>query len=146
MFPDTGEAGIGVVIRNREGEVMAALFEKIPQPFLVTLLELLAARRAAIFIHEVGLCNSVLEGDLETVIKVFQNGDRFQFAFGHLYGDTLLYVKALQSFSFSHTHRQGNCVAHALAKKARYCSSLMVWMESIPPDISCLVLAEKLLS
>ncbi|KAK9988087.1 hypothetical protein SO802_028326 [Lithocarpus litseifolius] len=122
---------------------MAALSEKIPQPSSVTMLEMLAARRAAIFIHEVGLRNSVLEGDSEIVIKALQNGDKFQTAFGHLCRDTLLYAKALQSFSFCHTHRQGNCVADALAKKARYCSSLTVWMESIPPDISCLVLAEK---
>ena len=146
MFSDTGEAGIGVVIRNRDGEVMAALSEKIPQPASVTMLELLATRRAAIFIHEVGLRNSVFEGDSETVIKALQNGDKFQTAFGHICRDTLLYVKALQSFNFSHTHRQGNCVADALVKKARYCSSLTVWMESVPPNISCLVLAGKPLS
>ena len=55
MFQDTGEAGLGVAIRNHDGEVMAALSEKIPQPSSVTLLEILAARRAAIFVHEVGL-------------------------------------------------------------------------------------------
>ena len=84
MFTDTGEAGIGVVIRNRDGDVMVALSEKIPQPSSVSFLELLAARRAAIFIHEVGLRNFILEGDSETVIKAFQKGDRFQFASGHL--------------------------------------------------------------
>lgn len=44
MFHDTGEAGLGIVIQNHEGEVMVALSEEIPQPSLVTLLELLAAR------------------------------------------------------------------------------------------------------
>ncbi|KAL0013108.1 hypothetical protein SO802_000177 [Lithocarpus litseifolius] len=43
MFSDTAEAGIGVVIRNKEGEVMAAFSEKIPQPSSVTMLEMLAA-------------------------------------------------------------------------------------------------------
>ena len=105
MFHDIGEAGLGVVIWNHEGVVMVALSEKIPQPSLVTLLELLAARRAAIFVHEVGLHNSILEGDSETVIKTFQKGDMFQYAFGHLFRDTLLYAKSLQSFSFSHTYR-----------------------------------------
>lgn len=69
IFDDTGKAGLGVVIRNSDGEVMAALSEKIPQPSSVTLLELLAARWAAIFVHEVGLRNSVLEGDSDTIIK-----------------------------------------------------------------------------
>ena len=67
----------------------------------------------------------------------------FQSAFGHLIQDTLVYVNSLQSFSFSHIYRQGNCVADALAKKARYCSSLTVWMEFVPLDICSLVLADK---
>ena len=32
FFEDLGEAGIGVVIRNSLGEVMASLSEKIPKP------------------------------------------------------------------------------------------------------------------
>ena len=50
MFHDSGEAGLGVVIRNHEGEVMASLSEKIPPPPSVTQLELLAARRELPFL------------------------------------------------------------------------------------------------
>ena len=32
MFHDSGEAGLDVVIRNHEGEVMTELSEKIPLP------------------------------------------------------------------------------------------------------------------
>lgn len=111
MFHDSREAGLGVVIRNHEGEVMAALSEKIPLPPSVTQLELLATRRAALFVQEVGLSNSILEGDLEIIINSLRKGDMFQYAFGHLIQDTLIYVNSLQSFSFSHVYRQGNFVA-----------------------------------
>ena len=50
-----GEASLGVVIRDHAGEIIAALSKKIPQPPSVTCLELLVARRVAIFVHEVGL-------------------------------------------------------------------------------------------
>lgn len=44
MFHDLGEVGLGVVIRNHEGEVMAALSKKkIPQPSLIVILEMLVA-------------------------------------------------------------------------------------------------------
>lgn len=44
-----------------------------------------------------------------------------------------------QSCSFSHTKRAGNSVAHALAKRVRKSSPLLVWIETVPPNISYLV-------
>ena len=44
MFGESDEAGIGVVIRNSNGEVRAALSEKIKKPLTVEILELLAAK------------------------------------------------------------------------------------------------------
>lgn len=46
VFVDSGEAGIGVVIRDSRGQVLASLSKRIPNPSSVAVLELLAARRA----------------------------------------------------------------------------------------------------
>ena len=46
MFDESDEASLGVVIHNPEGEVMAALLEKIHKPPSVLTLNLLAARQA----------------------------------------------------------------------------------------------------
>ena len=143
IFSDKGEAGLGVVIQDHAGEIIAALSEKIPQPPSVTCLELLVARQAAIFVHEVRLQDSIMEGDSKTVINSLRKGEMFQSAYDHLIKDTLSYVHSLRSFSFSHSYRQGNSVADALAKNARFCSGLTVWMEHVPPDINILVLADK---
>ena len=43
MFEESDEDGIGVVIRNSKGEVMAAFYEKIQMPTTIEVLELLAA-------------------------------------------------------------------------------------------------------
>ena len=43
MFVESSEAGIGVVIRNENEEIMVALSEKIAQPSSVETLETLAA-------------------------------------------------------------------------------------------------------
>ena len=105
-----------------------------------------AARCAAIFVHEVGLHESILEGDSKNVIKSFQKGDMFQFAYGHLLKDTMFYVNSLRSYSFSHTYRNGNSVTDALAKNARFSSDLTVWMEYVPPNINSFVLVDMPLS
>ena len=112
------------------------------QEFSITCLELLVERRVAIFVHEVSLHESISEGDSKTVIKSLQKGDMFQFAYGHLFKDTMLNVNSLRSSSFSHTYRKGNSVVDALAKKARFSSNLTIWMKSVPPDINTFVLAD----
>ena len=42
--------GIGVVVRNEHGEIIAAMAEKIPLPDSVFTLETLAARCAVLFV------------------------------------------------------------------------------------------------
>ena len=84
VFVDTGEAGIGVVIQNEFGEVMATLSEKIALPPSVETLELLAARRAAVFAVELGLQKISFEGDAEGVIKALLQRDVTHSPVGHL--------------------------------------------------------------
>ena len=69
IFKDINAAGLGVVIRNDRGKVLAAMAEKIPIPNLVLTLEILAARRVVQFVHEVGISSSIFEGDSETSIN-----------------------------------------------------------------------------
>jgi len=45
MFAESDQAGIGVVVRNNKGQVMAALAEKVPKPASIEVLEVLAARK-----------------------------------------------------------------------------------------------------
>ena len=94
-----------MVIRNSNDEVMASLSKRILNPSSITLLELLGARRAALFISEVGLDNSILEGDSKIVTNVLTKGELFNSALGHMLKDTVLLVSSLKSWSFSHTSR-----------------------------------------
>ena len=54
MFRESDRAGLGVVIRSCEGQVVAALSKQIAKPPTVEILELLAARRAIFFSAELG--------------------------------------------------------------------------------------------
>nr|POF06673.1 hypothetical protein CFP56_29261 [Quercus suber] len=138
-FEEEEAAGIGVVVRNEMGQVMASLAEKIIMPSSVEILEAIAARRAMIFMEELGLRRAIFEGDSETVVKALSGDCPDRSSIGHIVKDCKSLMGCFQSCSFSHVRRQSNGVAHALARRARMSSPLSVWMESVPPDISYLV-------
>ena len=126
VFVESRDAGIGVVIQNSNGEVVVALSEKIIYLNSVEVLEALAARRAAQFAVEVGICQSVFEGDSEVVCNTLKAANGGHPSIGQFVKDFLSIVSSLKTFSFSHTRRQGNSVAHALAKRARGSLPLLV--------------------
>ena len=68
-YNESEKAGLGVVIRNGEGQVLAAMSEQIVKPPSVELLELLVARRAVSFAIEMGHEQVVCEGDSESVVN-----------------------------------------------------------------------------
>ena len=58
-----------MVLRDNEGQVLAALSEKVRLPATVEVIEMLAARRAATFARELGFSQVCFEGDAELVVK-----------------------------------------------------------------------------
>ena len=108
-----------MVIHNSEGEVMAALSEKIVKPPAAKLVEIMAARCAVLFSIETGFHNSVFEGDSTLVIKLLQDRMVSHPQGGHILKDIVSYLNSLQSLSFTHVGKQGNVVAHSLAQRAR---------------------------
>ena len=105
VFEDLGEAGIGVVVSNATGEVIAALSEKIPYPGSVDLVEVLTARRAVWFIVELGMSQSVFEGDSEVVFKALKSVDAGHPSIGQYVKDIMSISSSLRTFSFSHIRR-----------------------------------------
>nr|XP_023898722.1 uncharacterized protein LOC112010605 [Quercus suber] len=93
-FPESDEAGTGVVIRNSDGAVMAAMAEKIAKPPSAEVLESLAARHAVVFTLEVGFHRVCLEGDAVSVIKALQNSGMGLPLGGHILKDILSLAKS----------------------------------------------------
>ena len=135
IFEELDAAGVGVVVRNSSGELLAALSEIIPLPSSILALETIAARRAVSFLHELGLDSSIFEGDSESSILAITNQCFHHPVVGHLVKDIFSLASSLLSFSFTHTRRQGNGLAHTLAQRARLSFPVSIWKESVPPDL-----------
>ena len=56
-------SGVGVVIRDNNGSVLASFSKKIPQAYKPDEIETLAAMIALSFQHELGFRRAILEGD-----------------------------------------------------------------------------------
>ena len=135
MFSKFDQAGIGVVVRNHERQVMVALSEKIKKPASVETLEALVARRVVSFILELGFNQFMFEGDLEVINKALNYDDFSLASVGHIIKDIWSMLGLLQTKSFSFVRRQGNSVTHALAQRVRFSFPLLVWMDDVPPNI-----------
>ena len=105
MFSESDQAGIGVVVRNHAGQVMAVLSKKTQKPASAEILEALAARRAVQFILELGFKQSMFEGDSEVIIKALDNEDFSLVSVGHIVKDIWSMLGLLQTKSFSYVRR-----------------------------------------
>ncbi|KAK9989426.1 hypothetical protein SO802_029665 [Lithocarpus litseifolius] len=118
-FPELGKAGLGVVVQNWEGNVMASLSEQAPLPFSPDIVEAMAAARAISFAQELGIRPFILEGDSEVVIETFMAAEESLSSFGHIISLAKSTLDTNECISFSRTVRCGNKVAHNLARHVR---------------------------
>jgi ribonuclease HI len=140
IFRESNTGGLGVVIRDKTGMVIATLSQKVTGNHTAEMIEALAARRAIRFAMEVGVTNAEFEGDAETVIRDLYRTAPIYTPYGLVIEDAKVLLAEIQNFSLSHTRRSGNSVAHALARRASKCHSYLVWMEEVPPDINHVLL------
>ena len=143
IFQELGAAGLGVVIRDHEGSVIGALFERIALPPSVEDVEALAGRRAIAFAKEIGLQEVIFEGDAEIIINSLFTDGECMAHFGHLIKDSRQLAASLRAFTFSHVKEKGNSVADKLAKLARESPFPRIWFNDIHSDATNLVLLDR---
>ncbi|XP_030939570.1 uncharacterized protein LOC115964388 [Quercus lobata] len=135
FFENSEVAGIGVVVRDSSGNVMGALSQKIPKPQSVEHAEALAACGAVILVKELLLSQACFEGDCQRVIQAINACGPSRTLFGHIIEEIHCFSSALACCSFVHVRREGNKLAHALARRAVLSADTDVWVEELPNDL-----------
>ena len=95
----------------------------------------MAASKALEFARELGIAKAVLEGDSQVVIMALNSKTSVLAPYGSLIQDSLTLSNSFSKLSYSHTKREGNTVAHNLAKLAVNLTNCVIWMEDVPPDV-----------
>ena len=121
-----------MVVRNCNGEVIASLVQQLEQAFQPLEVEAIAACRAVEFGSEIGVDCAIVEGDSEVLVKALRNTDNGLTPIAPLINDVSLFSSLYSELSYSHIKRDGNKVAHSLARLALITPGCTVWMEDIP--------------
>ena len=114
---------------------MGSLSQRVPFPHSVEAVEASATQCAIQFAKDLGIMEIDLEGDSKSVVDALLLHGPCTTIFGHLIEDIKWIARGLCSVHFKHVKRDGNILAHLLAKRARLNKPLEVWLESVPPEL-----------
>ena len=136
IFSELNGSGVGVIIRNCKGEVMAAMTAKGPPVGGSEEAEILACRRALEFAIDAGFTDLIVEGDNAAVMSSLSSSGADLSRLGHIIQDIQCLANGIRWVCFSHVKRGANSVAHVLARHAKNVTEEIVWLEDTPPPAS----------
>ena len=142
IFQQQNSVGVGVVIRDAKGQVIASMDEKITLPSSFTTMDLIATKRALRLDLEFGLSPIVLEGNSKNTIDALMCEESLLANYRHLVDNAKRLANQFESVEFSHVKTEGNIEAHNIARHVRHVSKLSVWMEDVPPHLFVVIQAE----
>ena len=140
VFKSSNTAGLGVVIRDCQGDILGAMSVRVPLPHSVLEVEAFACRHAVFFAIDLGLHEVIFEVDSAIINQAINSSLSSPALYGHIVDDILHLTLQLRSHKFSQVSRCCNKVADAFAKKARDGLDFKIWVDDVPGDIIPLAL------
>ncbi|XP_062167043.1 uncharacterized protein LOC133873342 [Alnus glutinosa] len=136
---------MGIIARDCMRVVKAAMCAVIPYIRDLTVAEALGARRAMKFGRDMGYEAIELEGDASEIVEAIRNSAKTANRFGGIIRETRQILESFGSWRISLVRREGNRVAHLLAKFAVANQSHYVWFNVCPSFLVNVVTADHLL-
>ena len=135
VFTKEKKAGLGMVVRDAKGLVLASCAKEMHQPYKAAVIESLAAATALSFATNLGFRRVVLEGDLMEVIQALRENAESLTPTGLLLEDVRMLSQNFEQLLYSRTRREGNYVVHNFTKYTLRFPNFLVLMEDILPQI-----------
>ena len=132
---------IGVVIRGCKGEILAASCKVLPACFTTEISEAIAVLEGVLLAAKMEVSHVIIESDALSIIQAI-NDQVFGGELDHIVQNIWEVSSVFSWCSFHHLKREGNRVAHELAKVARITDKSQVWERTIPSPIEHIVIEE----
>ena len=139
IFSQQKETGIGVVIKDHHGAVVAALSKKLKALLGAIEVEAKAMEEAVNFTWDIGIRDCLFESDSLTVVNAMLHLTNPPSSIANIIAGSLSLPYKFRDVNFSHVVRSGNKAAHTLAQFARGVSDQNAWVEETPGCIEQLV-------
>ncbi|KAK9290017.1 hypothetical protein L1049_008180 [Liquidambar formosana] len=114
LFANKKSVGLGVEVRDVEGQPIAAASKQMDGVFPPTQVEAMAMHFAMDFVADLGLKVVIMEGDNLDVVNSINSGENDHSLVGLIIEDIQCKVNLFESVVFSHIGRIGNSMAHGL--------------------------------
>ena len=141
-FKEQKKSSIGVIIWDNNSLVMASMSKLLPQQYTPLEIETLAASSALEFAAELGFKQVILETDSQVLSNALRHNSPYLSPLGLSIDDIICNASFFNQLLYSHVKREGNKVAHSLARYYICISNFSVWIETVPPPFISLVLAD----
>ncbi|KAH9649685.1 putative reverse transcriptase/RNA-dependent DNA polymerase [Citrus sinensis] len=127
--------GLGVVIRNPQGQVIVAVVKSTKFQDNVTAAEAEAVKWGLEIALEARLAAVIIETDCIEVTNLANSKTNSRKEIVWTISDIHSYKEKFQSLSIQHVPRCCNNCAHSLAKRALRSSETVTWKDNFPPDV-----------
>ncbi|XP_075649680.1 uncharacterized protein LOC142620153 [Castanea sativa] len=144
VFPTLKAIGIGVIIRDHEGSVIAALSKHLALPLGPLEAEAKAMDEAVLFAWDVGIREAIFETDSSVVSDAIAGSTTPPVSIVDITAGTLLWLRDFRCTQIQHVRQQANKPAHTLAHHAKGITYFMMWTEECPPFIDTFVLQDAM--
>ena len=132
VFKEQKAAGIGVLIRDEQGQIVATLRQKINAHLGALEVEAKAVEVALQFAKDVGILDFIMKGDSLIVHNALCGLSPPPSSVAAIISGALGSCGMFRQVDFSHIRRQGNKPAHLLAKYAKCIVDYVAWIEETP--------------
>ena len=129
IFRDENRSGIGVVVRDHTGAILASVALSLSPALQPAEIEAIAAARALEFGQELGLTEAVLEGDSKLIMNSLKARGETIASVEPLIQDAIIFSGLYTKFLYSHCRRDGNKLAHSLARYLIHVPNYAAWIE-----------------
>ena len=141
-FAKENRVGIGVVIHNSEGMVLGSQSKQLSQAFSPLQIEAMAVKIALQFATDLGVQHAILKTDSLVLVKALREGTKFLSTVGLVLDEIRNMINFFTELHYSHVKREGNIIAHKLARHAIYVLNFVAWMEDVLPPLFPVVSAD----